>query len=52
MAEAELGKIRINKYLAECGACSRRGADELIDKGAVIVDGVPASRGMKIEPGM
>lgn len=52
MAEAELGKIRINKYLAECGVCSRRGADELIDKGAVIVDGVPASRGMKIEPGM
>ncbi len=42
--------IRINKYLAECGICSRRGADELIDKGAVTVDGKPAERGMKISP--
>lgn len=43
--------IRINKYLAECGICSRRGADELIDKGAVTVDGKAAERGMKIIPG-
>ena len=43
--------IRINKYLAECGICSRRGADELIDKGAVTVDGKTAMRGMKIIPG-
>ncbi len=43
--------IRINKYLAECGICSRRGADELIDKGAVTVDGKTAVRGMKIIPG-
>ena len=43
--------IRINKYLAECGICSRRGADELIDKGAVTVDGKKAERGMKIIPG-
>ena len=43
--------IRINKYLAECGICSRRGADELIDKGAVTVDGKTAERGMKIIPG-
>ena len=43
--------IRINKYLAECGICSRRGADELIDKGAVTVDGRIAVRGMKIIPG-
>ena len=43
--------IRINKYLAECGICSRRGADELIDKGAVTVDGIKAERGMKIIPG-
>ncbi|MCR4807332.1 MAG: pseudouridine synthase [Lachnospiraceae bacterium] len=42
---------RINKYLAECGVCSRRGADELIDKGAVTVDGKAAERGMKIFPG-
>ena len=44
-------RIRINKYLAECGVCSRRGADELIDKGAVTVDGKRAERGMKVVPG-
>ena len=43
--------IRINKYLAECGVCSRRGADELINKGLVTVDGNKAERGMKIFPG-
>lgn len=43
--------IRINKYLADCGICSRRGADELIDKGEVTVDGKKAERGMKIVPG-
>ena len=44
--------IRINKYLAECGVCSRRGADDLIAAGRVLVDGVPAENGMKITPGM
>lgn len=44
--------IRINKYLAECGICSRRGADELIARGAVTVDGKPAENGMKITPDM
>nr|MCR5234421.1 pseudouridine synthase [Lachnospiraceae bacterium] len=42
--------IRINKYLAQCGICSRRGADELIEKGAVTVDGVRAENGMKVTP--
>ena len=44
--------VRINKYLAECGVCSRRGADELIARGAVTVDGKPAENGMKITPDM
>lgn len=44
--------IRINKYLAECGICSRRGADALIAGGLVTVDGEPAENGMKIRPGM
>ncbi len=44
--------IRINKYLAQCGVCSRRGADELIEKGAVTVDGVRAENGMKVTPDM
>ena len=44
--------IRINKYLAQCGVCSRRGADELIAGGRVSVDGRPAENGIKILPGM
>lgn len=31
--------MRINKYLAECGVASRRGADELIASGRVTVNG-------------
>lgn len=31
--------IRLNKYIASCGASSRRGADELIADGRVSVDG-------------
>ena len=33
------GKIRLNKYLAESGICSRREADRLIAEGKVTVDG-------------
>ena len=40
--------IRLNKYLAECGICSRREADRLIENGQVIVNGVVASNGMKV----
>lgn len=32
-------KMRINKYLAAAGVCSRRGADELISQGRVLVNG-------------
>ena len=31
------------------GVCSRREADRLIEEGKVLVDGVPAVMGMKIE---
>ena len=34
--------IRINKYLASCGICSRRDADKLIEMGKVYVNGVKA----------
>lgn len=42
-------KIRINKYLASCGICSRRDADKLIEMGKVYVNGVKASSGMKLD---
>ena len=31
--------MRLNKYIAECGVCSRRKADELIAEGRVSVNG-------------
>lgn len=31
--------VRLNKYIASCGLCSRRKADELIKSGAVAVNG-------------
>ena len=40
--------IRLNKYLAACGICSRRDADKLIEQGAVMVGGRPAVQGMKV----
>lgn len=33
--------MRINKYIAKCGICSRRRADELIKEGRVTVNGIP-----------
>jgi 23S rRNA pseudouridine2604 synthase len=39
---------RLNKYLAECGVCSRREADKLIDKGLVTVNGVKAVNGTQV----
>lgn len=41
-------QIRINKYLAHCGVCSRREADRLIRQGAVTVDGETASAGRTV----
>ncbi len=39
---------RLNKYLAECGVCSRREADKLIESGKVLVNGVVATTGCKV----
>lgn len=39
------GSKRINKYLAESGACSRRGADQIISEGRVTINGVVAVLG-------
>lgn len=40
--------IRINKYLSDCGVCSRREADRLIEEGRITVDGLKAETGMKV----
>ncbi|MDE7028471.1 MAG: pseudouridine synthase [Lachnospiraceae bacterium] len=39
---------RLNKYLAECGVCSRREADKLIDQGRVSVNGQKAVSGVQV----
>lgn len=41
-------KVRLNKYLAQCGICSRRDADALIQKGKVLVNGEIAHCGMAV----
>ena len=42
--------IRLNKYIAECGVCSRRKADELIENGKVKVNKVIVTNlGMQID---
>lgn len=44
--------IRLNKYIADAGICSRRLADELIQRGKVKIDGETITElGTKVEPG-
>ncbi len=44
-------EIRLNKYIANAGICSRREADELIQKGEIKVNGnVVTELGTKIKP--
>lgn len=43
--------IRINKYLADCGVCSRREADRWILEGKVTINGNLAGPGDKVEEG-
>ena len=45
------GSKRINKYLAESGACSRRGADKLIEDGRVTINGITAQLGSVVNDG-
>lgn len=40
--------VRLNKYIAECGICSRREADRLIESGKVTVNGNEAATGMQV----
>jgi 23S rRNA pseudouridine2604 synthase len=43
--------IRINKYLSEVGYCSRRAADQLIERGRVKINGKIPEMGTKVLPG-
>ncbi len=43
-------KIRLQKYLSQCGVASRRAAEELIAQKRVRVNGRPAMLGDKIDP--
>jgi 23S rRNA pseudouridine2605 synthase len=46
------GSIRLNRYIANSGICSRRDADELISQGLVEVNGkVVTEMGYKVNPG-
>ena len=43
--------VRINKYLADAGVCSRREGDTAIEKGLVTIDGETAVMGSRVLPG-
>jgi 23S rRNA pseudouridine2605 synthase len=46
-------EIRLNKYIANSGACSRRDADIYITSGNVKVNGIPVvEMGYMVKPGM
>ncbi len=40
--------VRLNKYLAHAGICSRREADRLIESGRVLVNGIVPSTGSQV----
>lgn len=50
MSSAE--PIRLQKYLADSGLCSRRAAEALIAQGEVWVNGAVATLGQKVTPGV
>lgn len=50
-AREDDGTIRLNKYIANAGICSRREADTLIESGAVSVNGkVVTEMGYRVKP--
>lgn len=50
MASAE--QIRVQKFIADAGLCSRRTAEALIARGEVWINGAPAAPGQKVTPGV
>jgi len=50
--EGDNGLIRLNKFIANAGVCSRREADKLIESGAISVNGeIITTLGFKVNPG-
>jgi 23S rRNA pseudouridine2605 synthase len=50
-AKSDDGLIRLNRFIANAGICSRRKADELIAAGVVSVNGEPVTElGFKVDP--
>ncbi len=47
-SDSENKGIRINKFLADAGVCSRREADKAIEAGLVEIDGIKAVMGSRI----
>jgi pseudouridine synthase len=45
-----VSEVRLNKYLADQGLASRRKADELIERGLVLINGKVATIGQKVNP--
>lgn len=43
--------VRLNKFLADAGVCSRREGDKLIERGLVTIDDVLATPGSKVDTG-
>ena len=42
--------VRLQKYLSDCGILSRRAAEAAIVSGQVLVNGIPAALGQKVDP--
>jgi len=52
VGKADDGKIRLNRFIAHSGVCSRREADELISNGLITVNGkVITDLGIKVSAG-
>ena len=52
MSENRLEGVRLNKWIADSGYCSRREADRLIEDKKVTIDGKTGTLGDRVLPGM
>ena len=48
--QTDKGSVRLNKFMSDCGVCSRRQADRLIEQGDVYVNGKRAVLGQQVFP--